>query len=147
MGELPPARIGRLDSRPRVLPDSANVVAPLIAECFRSNGLPLPAAQVIANSLRVRETMTSRGHFLTILPSSSLYPRDLRASLKILPVALPVKPQLVEIITLKGRLLSPVAKLFLIGQRLGEASDPRANTIRAKSGVGMNLGRGNLVSL
>jgi DNA-binding transcriptional LysR family regulator len=102
-----------LMDEPWVLPDSANVIAPLIAECFRSNGLRQPAAQVIANSLRVRETLASRGHFLTILPSSSLYPGDLRTSLKILPVALPVRPQLVEIITLKGRSLSPVTKLFL----------------------------------
>ena len=102
-----------LIDEPWVLPDSANVIAPLIAECFRSNGLPQPAAQIVANSLRVRETMASRGHFLTILPSSSLYPSDVRASLKILPVALPAKMQLVEIITLKGRSLSPVAKLFL----------------------------------
>jgi DNA-binding transcriptional LysR family regulator len=102
-----------LTDEPWVLPDSANVIAPLIAECFRSNGLPQPAAQIVANSLRVRETMARRGHFLTILPSSSLYPNDVRASLKILPVALPVKSQLVEIITLKDRSVSPVTKLFL----------------------------------
>jgi DNA-binding transcriptional LysR family regulator len=106
-------KLADLMDEPWVLPDSANIIAPLIAEGFRSSGLPQPAAQVIANSLRVRETMTSRGHFLTILPSSSLYPGAVQPSLKILPVALPVKPQLVEIITLKGRSLSPVAKLFL----------------------------------
>jgi len=105
--------LAQLMDEPWVMPDSANIIAPLVDECFRASGLPKPEGQIIANSLNVRELMASRGHFLTILPSSSLYASSGRTPLKIVPVALPVKPQLVEIITLKRRALAPVAKVFL----------------------------------
>jgi DNA-binding transcriptional LysR family regulator len=119
--------LAELMDEPWVLPDSANIIAPLVDECFRTNGLAQPKAQIIANSLHVREMMASRGHFLTILPSSSLFASGRRTHLKVLPVELPVKPQLVEIATLKGRSLSPVANVFLNAVR--SVAQPPAHSL------------------
>jgi DNA-binding transcriptional LysR family regulator len=96
-----------------VMPDSDNIIAPLIVAAFGSLGLPAPRAKIVSNSLSVRSKMAANGHFLTILPGSIFYGRKERQALKILPVLLPIETQPVEIITLKNRTPTPVVALFI----------------------------------
>jgi DNA-binding transcriptional LysR family regulator len=96
-----------------VMPEHDNAVGTLIADGFRSIGMPLPKAQVVSNSMAVRTRLVTAGGFLTLLPGSMLKFGAKRLSVKALPVTLPTKSQPIEIVTLKNRSLSPVAKTFI----------------------------------
>jgi DNA-binding transcriptional LysR family regulator len=105
--------LAELANVPWVMPDSENVIGPLIVEGFHTMGVAPPKGQVVSNSLAVRAKLAANGQFVTILPGSMLYRGAERLSLKILPVSLPIRSRPVEIITLKSRALSPVALLFV----------------------------------
>jgi DNA-binding transcriptional LysR family regulator len=57
--------------------------------------------------------MLATGHFLAVLPSSTLRLSGKRLGMKALSVDLSIPPGLVGIVTLKSRALSPVAQLFI----------------------------------
>lgn len=97
---------------PWVLPEYDNPAGSLIADGLRSEGMPLKA-RVVSNSLAVRIRLVSTQGFLTMLPGSMLHFGANRLPVKVLPVALPIKSQKYEIVTLTDRTLSPVAKTFI----------------------------------
>src|SRR5262245_54492208 len=80
---------------------------------FRAAGLDYPRATLIADSPELRMNLAASGRFLTIVASSLLRSRTRRSELKVLPVELPMARVPVVIVTLKDRMLSPVAKLFI----------------------------------
>ncbi len=96
-----------------IMPELDNVVGALIRDGFRSAGIPLPATQIIANSMAIRTRLAATGRFLTMLPGSMLYFGAERRSLKILPVELPMEPESVEIITLRKRKPNAIAALLM----------------------------------
>ena len=59
------------------------------------------------------QPLLATGRYLSVLPRSLMQFADLRSTLKVLPVKLPIEPRPVAIITLKDRTLSPVASLFI----------------------------------
>jgi DNA-binding transcriptional LysR family regulator len=67
----------------------------------------------MARSLQLQNALLATGRFLTILPVSMLYFSAERLSLKPLPVKLSVPPRPLGIVTLKGRTLTPVTRLFI----------------------------------
>jgi len=81
-------------------------------EAFRASGLDYPRATVIANPADVRMHLLATGRFLTIFSSSTLRFHNGHPELKVLPVELPTARVKIGIITLKGRTLSPVARVF-----------------------------------
>lgn len=97
---------------PWVMPDYDNPAGSLIADGFRSEGIPLKA-RVVSNSLAIRIRLVATQGFLTMLPGSMLHFGAKRLPVKPLPVALPIKSQKYEIVTLKNRTLSPVAETFI----------------------------------
>jgi DNA-binding transcriptional LysR family regulator len=96
-----------------VLRPSESVVGALSKEAFRVSGLDHPRVTVVTDSPEVRMSLLATGRFLTIVPASALRFPTRRSEIKILPVELPVAPVANEIVTLKNRTLSPVAKLFI----------------------------------
>jgi DNA-binding transcriptional LysR family regulator len=98
---------------PWALPESDNVVWALISEGFRFAGMALPQPRVVSNSMATRIRLVEAGRFLTMLPGSMLHFSAGRLKVKALPVALPLKSQPVEIITLRDRTPNPIAKLFI----------------------------------
>lgn len=102
-----------LVDEPWVLPELDNLVGALISDGFRRSGVTLPPARVVSNSMAVRSRLVENGEFLTLLPGSMLHFGAGRLRLKVLPVALPLKSQPVEVITLKNRTANPVARLFV----------------------------------
>jgi DNA-binding transcriptional LysR family regulator len=84
-----------------------------VMEAFRSCGLGYPRTAVIALPQEVRVSLLATGHFLTIFPVSILRFPTKRTGIKILPVELPMAPVPNGIVTLKNRMLSPVARLFI----------------------------------
>ncbi len=120
-----------------IMPELNNVVGALIRDGFRSSGIPLPVAQVTANSMAARTRLAATGRFLTMLPGSMLHFCVERHALKILPVALPMESEPVEIITLKNR--KPNALLRLLMDELRSitrplrASEPGPDKQRART--------------
>jgi DNA-binding transcriptional LysR family regulator len=84
-----------------------------LVEAFRANGLEAPRATVTTGSVSLRSTLLATGRFLTVLQESQLHFPTRHPSLKVLPIDLSATRRPTRIITLKGRTLSPVARLFI----------------------------------
>jgi DNA-binding transcriptional LysR family regulator len=96
-----------------VLPPTDTDVGPYIEEIFRGSGLDVPQASVVCASMHMNHALLATGRFLAIYPGSLLWFSGKRLSVKVLPVKLSVTSTPFGIITLKDRMLSPVAKLFI----------------------------------
>ena len=95
------------------LPPANSGTGSLAIETFRASGLGNPRIAVVSASAQVRMTLLATGRFLTILPASALRFPAKHPELKVLPVELPMARVPVGIVTLKGRALSPVARVFV----------------------------------
>ena len=109
--------LSELLGEPWITPVPDSVIGMLFARSFHSNGLELPKSNVISNSLALRNHLLATGRYVSILPRSMLLfgLRPLRV--KILPVTLPGIDGPFELVTLKNRMLSPAADLFIKGAR------------------------------
>jgi DNA-binding transcriptional LysR family regulator len=84
-----------------------------VFEIFHSLGLEVPPARVLSYSLNVRTSLLATGRFLAIVPASVLRFGAGPSALEVLPCTLPPAVQPVAVTTLKNRMLSPTAKLFI----------------------------------
>jgi DNA-binding transcriptional LysR family regulator len=84
-----------------------------LAGAFQAHGLELPRKSIVSLSMNLRNHLLATGRFLTVLSASMLRFNAKAWSLKALPIDLHVPHRCVAIITLKGRTLSPVVKLFI----------------------------------
>lgn len=82
-------------------------------EAFRALGLAGPQVIVSSGSLNVRYALLATGRFVTMIPDSALHYGPPRGAVRILPITLPRWRVPTSIITLKGRTLSPLAKLYI----------------------------------
>jgi DNA-binding transcriptional LysR family regulator len=122
--------------QPWILPSPDTAVWPLIAEGFHSGGLALPTARVVSNSVPLRNLLLATGLYISVLPRSMLHFGAEQLRVKILPVKLPQMSQPIEIITLKNRMLSPTANLFIECARevaKSVAGQPRDRKTRQKN--------------
>jgi DNA-binding transcriptional LysR family regulator len=85
----------------------------LVLDIFQRAGLEPPRNVVSTYSLPLRQYLVATGHFITVLPKSTLHVIGERLSLFALPVVLPAQQSLAVIATLKGRSLSPLAQFFV----------------------------------
>jgi DNA-binding transcriptional LysR family regulator len=84
-----------------------------VYEIFQALGLAVPRSRVLSYSLNVRNSLLSTGRFLAMVPASVLRFGAGRLVLKVLACELPQSPQPVAITTLKSRIMSPAAQLFM----------------------------------
>ena len=96
-----------------ILPPYDSVRGPLIAEIFRANGLQPPRASVSTLSLQLTTTLIASGRFVGLVPRSVARSSVGRSELNILALKMPVHRIAVDVITIKNRTLSPLAKLFI----------------------------------
>jgi DNA-binding transcriptional LysR family regulator len=96
-----------------MLPPPDSATGRLAMEAFRASGLDNPRATMVADSVQVRMSLLATGRFLTIFPGSVLRFPTGGPELKVLPVKLPTAHVSVEIVTVRKRTLSPVARLFI----------------------------------
>jgi DNA-binding transcriptional LysR family regulator len=82
-------------------------------EAFRANGADYPRTTVVTDSPHARLSLLATGRFVTILPASALKFPAMRSEIKALSVHLPMARAPNGIVTLKTRMLSPVAQLFI----------------------------------
>ena len=104
--------LAELLDEPWILPPPESFAGPVVVEAFRACGLSVPQPVVICSATE-RIALLASGRFLTALPGTMLQIGARRLSIKALPVSLPARKRPVSIVTLKGRSLSPVAKLFI----------------------------------
>ena len=96
-----------------VLPPAELPPGRLAQEAFRASGLGYPRVTVVATLPDVRMRFLATGRFLTIFPNSVLLTYLMRPEIKILPINLSLARVPIGIVTLKNRMISPVAKLFI----------------------------------
>jgi DNA-binding transcriptional LysR family regulator len=109
--------LSELLGEPWITPVPDSVIGMLFARSFHSNGLELPKSNVISNSLALRNRLLATGRYVSILPRSMLLFGLRQPRVKILPVTLPGIDEPFELVTLKNRMLSPAADLFIKGAR------------------------------
>ena len=96
-----------------VLPPDDTMPGLLAAELFRAGGADLPRAPITTLSIHLCCQLAASSKFVTMLPASVLRFGNLDQSLKILPIKLASQRRPVGIVTLKGRTLTPAARLFI----------------------------------
>lgn len=96
-----------------VLPPPGSVIASVVVEAFRANGLDPPRTTVVTESSEVRTSLLATGRFVAIYPASALRFPTNRSEIKVLPVTLPMARLPNGIVTLKNRAIGPVAQLFI----------------------------------
>jgi len=114
----PWARRRRIDpaelvDEPWILTASDASVYVSVAEAFRARGIAVPKVSIVALSGLLRMFLVSRGPFVTAIPRSLLEFNTVKLSLKILPVDLHIPGYPVAVLTLKNRVLNPLAGLFI----------------------------------
>jgi DNA-binding transcriptional LysR family regulator len=97
------------------LPDSFTTA--LAAEVFRESGLEPPRASVITSSQNLRNRLLMTGGFLTFTHGFALAVASKRPAIRPLPVAMPNTRRPIAIVTLKKRVLSPLAESFIANMR------------------------------
>jgi DNA-binding transcriptional LysR family regulator len=111
-----PVALAELADEPWLLPPPEGALGPFYLELFRANGLGYPRTTVFAAPAGVRLGLLATARFLTIVPISVLrFSR--RPEIKVLPVKLRYARVPFGIVTLKTRMISPVAKLFIDDSR------------------------------
>jgi DNA-binding transcriptional LysR family regulator len=105
--------LSQLLDEPWILPTPSTVIGLLIAEAFRSKGLTLPKRSIVSDSVPLRSLMLATGHYLSVMPGSTLRFAADQLPVKVLPVRMPALTQPTEITVLKNRTLSPVVQRFI----------------------------------
>ena len=106
-------KLADLASEPWTLPSPDSQWGALSAEIFRELGLQLPRLTVLGTSGVFRIALVAKGRFLTIAAESVFRFAGRDMGIKPLPVEIPVKTRPVAIVTLKNRMLTPAAQLFI----------------------------------
>jgi DNA-binding transcriptional LysR family regulator len=105
--------LAELVDEPWILPPYNSVPGPFIRDIFRAYGLepPKPAISTLSNQLTT--TLIATGQFLGLLNRTVVASSGASVGLKILPADIPPHKITVDIITIKNRTLSPLAKAFI----------------------------------
>jgi len=109
------------------LPPPESYPGLLIATAFQACNLPYPRSGVMVHSNQMQIALLATGRFVTILPSTMLQFSAERLQLTVLPLRLPIPPWPVGIMTLRNRLMTPVAQLFIDCAREIAKSQTRRN--------------------
>jgi DNA-binding transcriptional LysR family regulator len=113
--------LSELINEPWIMTPPNTLPTLLMERAFLASNVSLPKESVVSLSIHLRNTLLASGRYLSILPGSLIRYGVLRKLVKVLPVELPAEPGPVGIITLKNRILSPTAKIFIdVAQQLSE---------------------------
>lgn len=98
---------------PWVLPPYESLRGPWVAELFRNSNLEPPHASVATLSLQLTTALIATGRFVGFVPFSIARSSGAQVGVRVLPLEIPSHRFAVDIITVKHRTLSPLAKLFI----------------------------------
>jgi molybdate transport repressor ModE-like protein len=106
----------QLMDEPWILPQTG-AARTVIEETFAACQLRSPKANIVSSSLALHEAMLASGPLLAMWPASVLLWGARRHFVRPLPVLLPDLPRPVGIVTLKRRMIGPLAQLFIDSAR------------------------------
>jgi len=112
-------KIAELLNEPWIFPPPGSIPGSIVSDAFLAADLKLPRATVSTLSLQISMSLLAAGRFLTLLPESMVRHVAKYMPVAVLRVDLPTTLRPVAIVTMKGRTLSPVAKLFVTSLREG----------------------------
>lgn len=101
-----------LMNEPWVLPPPDSIAAFHIAEAFRANGLTPPVGQVQTFSMPLAHHLLASGRFLS-MQAVEMARLAAHLPLKVLDVQFEGLARQIALMTMRGRTLSPLAKLFI----------------------------------
>jgi DNA-binding transcriptional LysR family regulator len=105
--------LAELVNEPWVQLPADSLFGSMVVEVFRANGYEPPRPTVVTHSEYLKNDFLAKGRFLTVLPSFMLKVPGWHPRLRALPIPLPNTSAPIGLITLKGRMLTPVAQLFI----------------------------------
>ena len=105
--------LAQIADEPWTLLPSDSFFGAVIAEAFRANGHEPPRPTVTSLSFKVHDEMLATGRFLTVMPGFMQLVISHNPPLKTLPVALRNPRTPIGLITLKIRMLTPLAQMFV----------------------------------
>jgi DNA-binding transcriptional LysR family regulator len=114
--------LGELVDEPWILTPSECWTNISILESFRARGLKVPNVCLTTYSVPLRVNLAASGPYITVLPGS-VRPLEPYRSIKVLPIELPGCRSPLAIVTLKNRVLNPVAQRF--NEHLRGYTDPK----------------------
>ena len=116
-------RLDDLADEPWLLPRPDAPYGAIVSEAFRVAGLAMPRT-VVTSTLPLRTVLLGTGRYLSMIPRVALQFPVPKQTIKALPIELPSTPRPLAIVTLKNRMLSPVAQIFIDDAR--KAAGPLA---------------------
>jgi len=109
--------LGDLVNELWILPPAGTPFGSLARDIFGAKGLHCPRAAVIASGLEATINLVGTGRYLTIHPESVFTFPSTHPFIRKLPIELPIVSGPIGILTLKNRMLSPAAQLFIEAAR------------------------------
>ena len=106
-----------LMDEPWTLAPPNSVLGRIAAAAFRASGFDYPRATVFSVPTDARLGLLATGRYLTIVSASALTLPVRRADIKALPIELPIASMPIGIVTVRNRILSPAAELFVESTR------------------------------
>lgn len=125
-------RLADLIREPWVLAQPGSLARSLHDEVFRANGLETPSATVLTVSLHLHLRLIETGGWLGLIPASVMRFGGKRMHLKALTMKMLSAPAPVGFVTLKDRMLSPLAERFIACARKIAGSDTRHAAARRR---------------
>ena len=122
--------LAELVNDPWVLPPADSPFGFVIKEAFHAAGLAVPPSTVIVSAVPMRNALLASGRFLTIVPSSVLRFSADKPAYKALSIELPIARRPIGVLTLKNRMLNPLAQCFIDCARDIAKPLARKNSIR-----------------
>ena len=119
-------RLSDLEGEQWAMPPYDSVVGALIREAFLTSNVVLPEPAIATHSSQLLVNFVQTGRYISIMPDSMLHFRARELGMKTLPVALPHRPSIVAVLTLRNRTLNPLANLFIEAAR--ELTKPLAGS-------------------
>ena len=112
-----------LIGEPWVLAQPGSLARSLHDQMFRRSGFEPPTASVLTVSLHLYMRLIETGRWLGLVPASLMRFGGQHMRLKVLPVKLSSPPAPVGFVTVKNRMLSPLAERFIACARTVAQSD------------------------
>jgi DNA-binding transcriptional LysR family regulator len=116
--------LAELANEPWILMPSSCEANQTVAQAFRARGLGPPNVCLRTYSVPLRMNLAACGPYITVLPGS-VRPLDISRSIRVLPLDLPSRPSALAIVTVKNRVLNPVAQRFIEHLRRAAAEHNR----------------------
>ena len=106
-------KLAELVNEPWTWPPPESTYGSLVVEAFRSSGLEPPRSAVYTHAINLRISLAATGPFLAVVAAGVMTRRGKYPSIRKLSVELPATRREFHLITLKKRILSPLAQRFI----------------------------------